>query len=294
MRLRTPEGDPAPTIMNRRAALSLFTAGYALAGASAQAQTITTSGEGLSQQEVTIPAANGYALPAFVARPVGQSRRAAVIVVNEIFGIHEYIKDVCRRLARQGYVAIAPDYFDRAGDPAPLTDIAEVRKIVEATHHDQVLEDTAAVRRWLGVQPFVKRNAVGITGFCWGGTVVWRAAALTPGLKAGVAWYGRLDAPAQPSFGTATISRWPVDLAGELKAPVLGIYAENDRGIPLTSVQAMRAALAAAGNPSRSEIIVYQGAEHGFHADYRAGYNRMAATEAWGRMLAWFESHGVS
>jgi carboxymethylenebutenolidase len=255
---------------------------------------VTTPSDELITEDVHVTGAGGYQLPAYVARPSGVERRGAIIVVNEIFGIHDYIKDVCRRFAHEGYVAIAPDYFDRAGDPAPLTDFEAIRAIVGAATYEQVMGDTGGALDWLARQGFADANKTGITGFCWGGSVVWMAAARFPRVKAGVAWYGRLAAPEAGGFGAEAGRPWPYDVAALVQAPVLGLYAGNDRGISQESIDNMRAALAAADNPTGSEIIVYPGAEHGFHADYRDSYNAEAAADGWSRCLAWFREHGVS
>lgn len=292
MRLDTPEGNSIEP-SRRSIAASLFFAGYAAAAVSSCASPVTTPADDLITEDVHITGAGNYNLPAYVARPSGRGRHAAIIVVNEIFGIHEYIKDVCRRFAREGYVAIAPDYFDRAGDPAPLTDIAAIRPIVAAATYEQTMGDTQGAATWLNAQSFVNRN-IGITGFCWGGAVVWMAAARVREIKAGVAWYGRLVPPAPDGFGAEQGRPWPVDIAGTLHTPVLGLYAGEDRGIPVATVEQMRAALQAADNPSRSEIIVYPGVQHGFHADYRESYNAEAAADGWTRCLAWFRAHGVA
>jgi carboxymethylenebutenolidase len=262
-------------------------AGYAAAIDPVHAAAITTPSEGLITGMVSYPA-NGFDLPAFVARPAGRGRKPVVIVVSEVFGLHEYVRDMCRRLALQGYVAIAPAFFVRVGDPAALTDFAAIMPIVGAATNDQVMGDITATIAWLDAQRFVAKRRIAITGFCWGGTVVWMASALTKRIKAGVAWYGRLAG--RP--GSTEVRKQPPDIAGELKSPVLGLYAENDSGIPLPTVDAMRAALAAAGN-TKSNIIVYPGAQHGFHADYRPAYNEAAAKDGWARMLAWFKANGV-
>jgi len=290
MRLDTPEGNFPPT--RRNVAASLFFAGYATAAVSSCASPVTTPSDELITEDVHIDGFNGYRLPAYVARPAARGRKGAVIVVNEIFGIHDYIKDVCRRFAREGYVAIAPDYFDRAGDPAPLTDFGQIRTIVATANHQQVMGDTSGAIDWLRAQTFTNGD-IGITGFCWGGTVVWMAAQL-PHIKAGVAWYGRVVRPAAGSWGSEEERPWPYDVAALIRAPVLGLYAENDSGIPLAGVENMRAALSAADNPTGSEIIVYPGVQHGFHADYRESYNAEAAADGWARALAWFRRHGVS
>lgn len=293
MRLTNPEGRDTPAPTRRAIAASIFTAGYALALQPAAATAITTDSEGLEILEPTIAGHENYALPAYVAKPRGNARRAAVIVANEVFGVHAYIKDVCRRFAKLGYVAIAPDYFDRAGDPSTATDLASIRPIVAAAGVEQVMGDTAGAIAWLQAQRFVRGGRLGITGFCWGGAVVWTACARFEALKAGVAWYGRLTPPPAGGFGAEEGRRWPVDLAGELKCPVLGLYGGRDQGIPLDTVEAMRAALAANGNPTRSEIVVYPDAEHGFHADYRPSYNEAAAQDGWSRARAWFRANGV-
>jgi len=270
---------------------SLFTAGYALAAASADADPITTPTDGLVTADVQFGGHGGYALPAYVARPEGDEARPVVIVVNEIFGIHAYIKDVCHRLAREGYVALAPDYFDRAGDPSTLTDWDQIRAIVGAASHEQVMGDTEGALAWLKQQSFVARKFA-VTGFCWGGAVTWMACAQSADFSAGVAWYGRLTRPTS-GFYAGQERPWPADVAGALHCPVLGLYAENDQGIPLDTVEEMRAALDAAGNPSHAQIIVYPGTEHGFHADYRPSYNEAAAHDGWVRALRWFRQHGV-
>jgi carboxymethylenebutenolidase len=291
MRLDTPDGNLEPT--RRTIAASLFMSGYAAAAVSSCASPVTTPSDELIVEDVHVTGAGGYRLPAYMARPSARGRRGAVIVVNEIFGIHDYIKDVCRRFAREGYVALAPDYFDRAGDPAPLTDFNQIREIVATASHEQVMGDTQGAIEWLRTQPFANEN-LGITGFCWGGTVVWMAAARFPEVKAGVAWYGRLVRPQPGGWGAGEERPWPYDIAALIHAPVLGLYAENDGGIPLESVENMRAALSAADNPTGSEIIVYPGVHHGFHADYRESYNAEAAADGWSRCLAWFRTHGVA
>lgn len=287
--LTRPEGTEATDLhLSRRGVAGLFFAGYALAGLSAQAAPIHTSTEGLVTEEVML-AAPDRAIPAYVARPAGAGRYGAVIVASEIFGIHEYIKDVCRRLAHEGYVAIAPAFFVRAGDPAPLTDFAEIRRIVGAASDTQVMGDVGAALTFLGRQRYVDARRVAITGFCWGGAVVWLACEQFPQIKAGAAWYGRL---APPAGAPADPNRlWPIQRVAGLTAPVLGLYAGRDA--ITAAVPAMRAALAAAGKTG-SEIVVYPDASHGFHADYRAGYDASAATNGWARMLSHFGRNGAA
>ena len=293
MRLDTPEGDLARKPPTRRfVAASLFTAGYAPAALAADASPITTPLGDLIEADVHVTGAGGYSLPAYLVRPPGAGRRSTVIVVNEIFGIHAYIKDICKRLAHMGYVACAPDYFDRAGDPSTLTDMAAIRPIVATATYEQTMQDTQGAIDWTRRQTF-SNGKFGITGFCWGGAIVWMAAARCPEIRAGAAWYGRLVGPATPSANDAA-RPWPIDIAARLRTPVLGLYAANDQGIPVASVAQMRAALAASGNPSHSELIVYPDAGHGFHADYRDSYNAADARDGWGRLTAWFQSAGLS
>jgi carboxymethylenebutenolidase len=288
MNLTRPDGPQLVTNPSRRlvGAIAMFS-GYAAAVTPVHGAAITTPSEGLITGMVSYPS-QGFDLPAFVARPSGRGRKPVVIVVSEIFGLHEYVRDMCRRLARLGYVAIAPAFFVRVADPAPLTDFGAIMPIVAAANNAQVMGDISATIAWLDQQRFVAKNRIAITGFCWGGTVVWMASALTDRIKAGVAWYGRLVG--RP--GATEDRLYPTQVAGSLKSPVLGLYAENDSGIPLPTVEAMRTALKDAGNTT-STIVVYPGVEHGFHADYRPAYNEAAAKDGWAKMLAWFKANGV-
>jgi len=294
MSLIRPEGPQADDLILSRRTLGagtlggLFFAGYAPAALAAQASPVTTDGAGLSQGEVAFPAPDGFQLPAFVARPDGDGPFPVVIVSSEIFGVHEYIRDICRRLAKAGYAAVAPAFFNRVEDPAPLSDMQRIQQIVGAAGYEQVMGDVSATLDWVSQQRWAKGDRIGITGWCWGGKVVWQACARFAVLDAGVAWYGRLApaaaaTPEQISSGQP----WPVDLADDLKCPVLGLYGAEDRGIPLPSVEAMRSALARAGQTS-SEIVVYPGAPHGFHADYRDSYRAADAADGWGKLLAFF------
>ena len=278
--LTRPDGfEAADFHLTRRRAVGLLAAGYALAAVSADAAPITTPADGLVTAQVLVPNGAASPLPAYLARPAGQGRHPAILVASEIFGVHEYIRDICRRLARLGYVAIAPDFFYRSGVDLPaMTDIAQILPIVKQASDAQVDGDVRAATAWLKAQPFAKPAAIGITGFCWGGAVVWRAAMDDPDVRAGVAWYGQLK---------PLVAR-----AGEVKAPVLGLYGAQDKGITQEDVAAMQAALAAAGKRD-SRIHVYPDAGHAFHADYRASYNEADAKDGWARMLAHFRAHGV-
>jgi carboxymethylenebutenolidase len=286
LNLATPEGPPTAGLPTRRslaAAAGLF-AGFAPGGGPLNAAAITTSSDGLVTASVTIPSGS-FELPGYLARPAGRGRRPAIIVVSEVFGLHAYIQDVCRRLARAGYVALAPAFFARAGDPAPLTDWNAIRAIVNTATDAQVMSDVDAANAWLDRQPYAARSR-GITGFCWGGAVTWMAAARSGRFAAGVAWYGRLRA--RPDQG-GEVRDWPLDVAPRLKAPVLGLYADNDTGIPLADVEAMRAVL-----PPSSQIMVYPNTQHGFHADYRPMFAPAAAHDGEVRMLSWFGRHGLT
>lgn len=290
-----PEGLSADQIAPSRRSLGVAALGgvafaaYAPAALSQAAIPITTDSAGLTTANVSYAAPDGFDLPAFVARPEGEGPFPVVIVVSEIFGVHEYIRDICRRLAKAGYAAVAPAFFVRKADPAPLSDMSAVMAIVAAAGYEQVMGDVAATLDWIGQQTWAKPDKVGITGFCWGGKVVWQACARFPALDAGVAWYGRLAPAANASEAQATAGRpWPVDLAADLKAPVLGLYGGQDSGIPNDTVKAMNDALAAAGKTD-NQIILYDNAPHGFHADYRASYREADAKDGWARLLALFE-----
>ena len=289
-----PEGPEADDLIFSRRTLGvgavggLFFAGYAPAALAAQAAPVATDATGLVSADVTYAAPDGFQLPAYVARPEGDGPYPVVIVVSEIFGVHEYIRDICRRLAKEGYAAIAPAFFVRVEDPAPLSDMTRIQQIVAAAGYEQVMGDLSATLEWASLQAWANTDKVGITGFCWGGKVVWQAAARFAAIDAGVAWYGRL-APAANATPEQVASGqpWPVDLAADLKAPVLGLYGEQDRGIPLASVEAMRAALQRAGQ-TESRIDVYDDAPHGFHADYRDSYRAADAADGWAKLLALF------
>jgi carboxymethylenebutenolidase len=287
--LKRPDGHEAEDFhLTRRAVASLFFAGFAPVAFSAEAEPIVTDDKGLIIEEVHYPS-SGFDLPAYVARPAAAGRHPTILVVNEVFGLHAYIKDICRRLAKLGYVAVAPAFFARAGDPAPLTDMAAIMKIVGATPDGQVMGDVGATLAWLKGRPYVAAKKLGITGFCWGGGVVWLACERFPELKAGVAWYGRM-APA--SGATPVPGRlWPIDGVKTLTAPVLGLYGAKDQ--LSAEAPAMRTALAAAGKTD-TEIVVYPDAGHGFHADYRATYVEADAKDGWTRMLAHFRRFGVA
>jgi len=206
-------------------------------------------------------------------------------VVQEIFGVHEHIKDICRRLAKAGYFAVAPELYARQGDVAHLKDIQEIlTTVVSKVPDTQVLSDLDATLAWANSTGQADGARVAITGFCWGGRIVWLYSAHNPAVKAGVAWYGRLVGQ-----GSELTPKHPVDIAASLEVPVLGLYGGADQGIPAQSVEQMRAALER--GKSGSQIVVYEDAPHGFNADYRPSYRKDAASDGWKRMLAWFKGH---
>jgi carboxymethylenebutenolidase len=277
--------------LTRRGLAGAAFGGYAVFAFSAEAQPIHTDEAGLITESVQL-AAGDQLIPGYVARPDAPGRYPSIIVVSEVFGVHEYIRDVCRRLAKLGYVALAPDFFVRAGDPSVTEDFNQIRKIVGAASDQQVMNDLGAALAFLKVQDYADSKKLGLVGFCWGGAVVWQGVARFTQFKAGVAWYGRLAAPAPGEFLGDPGRTWPIQLAGELNAPVLGLYAGKDQGISAADIDAMRQALKAAHR--KDEIIVYPEAQHGFHADYRASYDPAAAKDGWTRMLDHLRRNGLA
>lgn len=278
----------AKTALTRREfVVTTLATGFALAVQPVSAQTITTDTDGLIAGEVKIPVAGGE-IPAYRAMPANGKSFPVVLVVQEIFGVHEHIKDMCRRFAKLGHVAIAPEMYARQGDVSKITNINEIiSKVVSKVPDAQVMSDLDAAVAW--AKRFSKGNVnkLAITGFCWGGRIVWLYAAHNPQVKAGVAWYGRLVGSPDELHPTH-----PVDIAAKLKAPVLGLYGGKDTGIPQDTIEKMRAAVKAAGG--KSEIVVYPEAGHGFNADYRPGYDKNAAQDGFRRLQAWFKKYGAA
>jgi len=275
------------SLTRREMMVTTLAVGFAAATLPVHADTLVTTGaEGLTAGEVKIPVADGE-IPAYRAMPATGSAFPVVLVVQEIFGVHEHIKDVCRRFAKEGYCAIAPELYARQGDVSKLTDYREIfAQVVSKVPDAQVMSDLDAAVAWAAKTDIGDPARVAVTGFCWGGRITWLYAAHNPRLKAGVAWYGRLSGQA-----TELQPKYPLDVAADLKAPVLGLYGEKDSGIPLEDVEKMRAALAAAKQPS--QIVVFPEAPHGFHADYRPSYREAAARDGWAQCLAWFRRNGV-
>ncbi|MCL2345945.1 MAG: dienelactone hydrolase family protein [Desulfobulbus sp.] len=280
---------PARTFDRRDFLAASLGVGFALAVQPVTAQTaIHTGADGLIAGEVRIPVKDGD-MVAYRAQPQDAAKPPVVLVVSEIFAVHEYIRDVCRRLAKLGYLAIAPELFARQGDPRGIDSIPEIMtRIVGKTPDAQVINDLDACAIW-AVANGGDAARLAITGFCWGGRITWLYAAHNPRLKAGVAWYGRLVGEAND-----LTPRQPLDLAGELQAPVLGLYGGLDSGIPLATVDDMRTRLKTGSAAAQvSQIQVYPNAPHAFHADYRPSYHPAEAVDGWQRMLDWFRDHGV-
>ena len=281
---------PAGGLSRRGFARTALGAGFAAAVMPVVAQsTIKTDAAGLVVGEVDIPVGD-FRMPAYRAAPAGKANPPVVLVVSEIFGVHEHIADIARRFAKLGYLAIAPELFARHGDPQSYGEIGKlIAEVLSMVPDAQAMSDLDACVAWARGQG-ADVGKVGITGFCWGGRIVWLYAAHNPQLQAGVAWYGRLVGNATP-----LTPRHPVDVAAGLKAPVLGLYGGKDTGIPLDTVERMRTALAGGGAASRaSRFEVYPDAPHAFHADYRPSYRKEAAQDGWTRCLAWFRDHGVA
>ena len=278
--------EPKTQFTRREFVMTTLASGFAAAVQPVAAQTqITTDTQGLDAGEVKIAVSDGQ-MPAYRAMPAGGKNLPVVLVVQEIFGVHEHIKDLARRFAKAGYLAVAPELYARQGDVSKASSIDEIRPIVAKVPDAQVMSDLDASAGW-AAKNGGDRTKLAVTGFCWGGRIVWLYAAHSPRLNAGVAWYGGVE-------GTTNDlkPKNPIDLVKEMKAPVLGLYGGADAGIPNEGVDRMRAALKAAGK--EAEIRTYPDTPHGFNADYRPTYRKEAAEDGWKRMLAWFRSHGVA
>jgi carboxymethylenebutenolidase len=264
--------------------------GFAAAVLPVVAQTtIKTDTSGLTAGEVTIPVGD-FKMPAYRAAPAGKANAPVVLVISEIFGVHEHIADVARRFAKAGYFAVAPELFVRQGDAGSYGEISKlIAEVVSKVPDAQVMGDLDATTAWAKGQG-ADAGKLAITGFCWGGRITWLYDAHNPAVKAGVAWYGRLVGASNPLQPTH-----PVEVAAKLNGPVLGLYGAADSGIPLDTVEQMKAALAKGGAAAKkSEFVVYPEAPHAFHADYRPSYRKEAAEDGWKRCLAWFKANGVA
>lgn len=287
---KNPEYDSLlpPLTLNRRGFLTTSLAsGFTLAAGPVMASTvITTDATGLTAGEVRIPVADGT-IPAYRAAPAGATNAPTILVVQEIFGVHEHIKDVCRRFAKLGYMAIAPELYARQGDPSGYTDNAKLfADIVNKVPDAQVMSDLDACVKWASTNGG-NATRLGITGFCWGGRITWLYDAHNPNVKAGVAWYGRLVGDKDPLRPLH-----PVDIVDKLHAPVLGLYGAADAGIPVSTVDTMKAALEKGPAAARaSTFVVYPDTPHAFHADYRPSYREKEARDGWNRTVEWFKKY---
>jgi carboxymethylenebutenolidase len=276
-----------PEVTRRQFVVTSLAAGFALAVQPVTADTIKTDDKGLTAGEVKIPVKDGE-MPAYRAMPEKGGPFPVALVVEEIFGVHEHTKDVCRRFAKAGYLAVAPELFARQGDVSKMTDIQEIiSKVVSKVPDEQVMSDLDAAAVWAKKSGMGDTAKLGITGFCWGGRIVWLYSAHSKDLKAGVAWYGRLVGKPDDLH-----PKNPIDVVKDLHAPVLGLYGGKDQGIPQDTVEKMKKALTDAKKDC--EIVVYPDAQHGFNADYRTSYNKEAAEDGWKRLLAWFKKHGAA
>ena len=284
-----PGGSTEAGASRRTALKAALGVGYAAATLPVMAQSaFQTPADGLDAGPIQYTV-NGFQVPAYRAAPAGKTGLPVVLVIQEIFGVHEYIADTCRRFARAGYLAIAPELYARQGDPKGYTEIPKLMaELVSKVPDAQVMADLDGALAWAREHGGDIGKA-GITGFCWGGRITWLYAA-TGKVKAGVAWYGRLVGQA-----SELTPRHPVDVAAQLQAPVLGLYGGKDQGIPLDTVDKMKSSLANGSAAAKaSRFVVYPEAGHAFHADYRPSYQKAAADDGWQRALAWFKEHGVA
>ena len=280
--------SPKSTFSRRDFVVTGITAGFALAVQPVQAQTmIVTDTNGLVAGAVEVPTKDGK-IPAYYARPAGKGPYPTVLVIHEIWGVHEHIQDICRRLAKAGYFAVASELSARQGDPRKLTDNSQImQQIMSKVPDAEVASDLDAMVAWARKDKAANTKKLAVTGFCWGGRQTWMYAFHNPSLKAAVAWYGFLTHPDSP-----LTPKGPLDLVPTLKVPVLGLYGANDQGIPVAQVQEMEAKLKAAHK--KCEFVIYPNAGHAFNADYRPSYQAEAAKDGWSRMLAWFKKNGVA
>ena len=289
--LRSDVDSLAPTKdFSRRAFVQTAVGtGFAAAVLPVGAQAIRTDSTDLTVGEVTVMVGD-FKMPAYRAMPAGKTGLPVVLVLSEIFGVHEHIADVARRFAKAGYLAIAPELFVRQGDAQSYGEIAKlIAEVVSKVPDAQVMKDLDACVAW-AKDNGGETSKLAVTGFCWGGRITWLYSAHNPAVKAGVAWYGRLVGNA-----SELSPRHPVDLAGDLKAPVLGLYGAADSGIPLDTVEKMKTALAGGSAAAKkSEFVVYPDAPHAFHADYRPSFRKGPAEDGWSRCLAWFKANGVA
>lgn len=278
------------TATRRTALKAALGVGYTMAAGEVMAQTaVKTSSDGLKTGEITVEV-NGFKVPAYMAAPAGKTNLPVILVIQEIFGVHEYIADTARRFAKMGYLTIAPELYARQGDPSNYNVMADlIKEVVSKVPDAQVMADLDGMVKWAAANGG-DVNKLAITGFCWGGRITWMYAAHNKAVKAGVAWYGRLEGAPDPLSPTN-----PIDLVANINGPVLGLYGGADTGIPQASIDKMKAALATGSAAAKkSEFVVYDGAPHAFHADYRPSYRKEPAEDGFKRALDWFKANGVS
>jgi len=285
----TSTGGPDITrrkLIKQAVIATTLTSGFSLAVQPVTAETIHTDSSGLIDGPIEIFAADGAVIPGYSARPDGNGTLPIILVVQEIFGVHEHIKDICRRFAKRGYTAVAPELYARQGDVSNLTDIPQLIAVAAKVPDDQVLADLDSAASWAEKSGKGDRGRLGITGFCWGGRITWLYAAHSRDVRAAVAWYGRVVGPTDPLH-----PRHPLDIASRLNAPVLGLYGGQDQSIPTSTLGQIKAAADAANKTV--QIVIYPDAGHAFHADYRPSYNEKDAADGDARMYAWFARFGV-
>jgi carboxymethylenebutenolidase len=274
--------DPAD-LSRRGFMVTSLAIGFAVAAEPVLAQVITTDTIGLIAGEVSVPVAGGR-MPAYQAYPAVGGPFPTVLVIQEIFGVHEHIKDVCRRLAKLGYYAISGELYARQGDVSKMQDIKEIIGVVAKVPDEQVNADLDSLVDFARASGKADIRRLGVTGFCWGGRATWLYAIHNPSVKAAVAWYGLILPPMWNKKMTAVL-----DVAGQLKVPVLGLFGEKDANIPVSDVERLGTLV----KGSKSQVVVYPGAQHGFHADYRPSYDRQAAEDGWRRLQEWFKTNGI-
>ena len=280
------ETVPRSPFSRRGFVVTSLASGFALAAGPVSAEAITTDTAGLDAAEVKVPTADGE-MPAYRAMPAAGGPFPTVLVIQEVFGVHEWVKDVVRRLAKAGYYAIAPAFYARQGDPSKYTDTQKlVAEIVVKVPTDEVMSDLDATVVYAKSTGKADTKRLAVTGFCWGGFATWMYAAHNPGLKAAVPWYG-----SDRKIGTLQPQN-PVDIAGEVKCPVLAFYGGQDKSIPQETIEKRNEGCKASGKTC--EFKVYPDAQHGFNADYRPSYNADAAKDAWKLMLDWFKKNGAA
>jgi carboxymethylenebutenolidase len=278
------EGMSRRQFLARMSAAGVTLAGFAVAANPVAGEVITTPADGLAVADGKVPS-GGFQVPIYEARPAGTGKYPVVLVIPEVFGMHEHIKDVTRRFAKEGFLSITFEPYAREGGVLHLPDIAAVRKVVDPVPDARVMGDLDALAAYVKKHPAARADRIGVTGFCRGGMYTLLFAAHSREAKAAVPWYGQLKPAKTPGVRTAG----PIDLVAQITAPVLGLYGGEDLGIPVVDVKEMEAALKAAGKAA--EFVIYPGAPHAFYADYRPSYRAEAAKDAWGRCLAWFNKY---